>query len=250
VLQGQLVPASLIVLVTGGFIAWERVRPGRTLPSSPGWHARALLLNVLQLALTIAGGVTWNRYFRDHALLHFPHSLPPAAEGALYWLAGTFVFYWWHRLRHAQVFWLALHQVHHSPSRLELLTSFYKHPAEIVADAVLTALLVYGVCGASAAAGAWTALFGATGEYFYHSNLRTPRWVGWFLQRPEHHCLHHALDVHTYNFGDVTWWDRLFGTFRDVGEFEGRCGFPGRQEERLGEMLLFKDVYGSSPSLR
>ena len=23
------------------------------------------------------------------------------------------------------------------------------------------------------------------GEYFYHSNLRTPRWMGYFIQRPD-----------------------------------------------------------------
>ena len=28
--------------------------------------------------------------------------------------------------------WLAFHQVHHSPSRIETITSFYKHPTEIV----------------------------------------------------------------------------------------------------------------------
>lgn len=32
------------------------------------------------------------------------------AEGAFYWLVGTFIFYWWHRLRHARGFWLVFHQ--------------------------------------------------------------------------------------------------------------------------------------------
>jgi len=49
--------------------------------------------------------------------------------------------------------------------------------------------------------------------------------------------------VHKYNFGDITWWDRLFGTFREAENFAARCGFPCRQEEKLLEMLRFKDVY-------
>jgi hypothetical protein len=49
--------------------------------------------------------------------------------------------------------------------------------------------------------------------------------------------------VHSFNFGDLTIWDRLFGTFRDTDEFAARCGFPGRQEEKLGAMLCFRDEY-------
>jgi sterol desaturase/sphingolipid hydroxylase (fatty acid hydroxylase superfamily) len=245
-LQGQLVPAALIAVVTAIFFAWERTRAGRRLPRSAGWHARALLLNVLQVVLTGLGGFTWNAYFRGHALLPARHAIPPVLEAAGYWFVGTFVFYWWHRLRHAEGFWQAFHQVHHSPSRIELLTSFYKHPLEIVADSVLTGFLVYGICGGSAEAGAWTSLFGATAEYFYHSNIRTPPWLGWFLQRPEHHSIHHEVGVHRYNFGDITWWDRLFGTFKDTDGFAPDCGFADRREERLLDMLVFKDVHRSS----
>lgn len=135
------------------------------------------------------------------------------------------------------------HQVHHSPSRIEVLTSFYKHPLEIAADSILAAFFIYWVCGGTAEAGAWTSFFGALGEYFYHSNLRTPKWLGWFIQRPEHHSIHHQLDVHRYNFGDVTLWDRLFGTFKEAENFVESSGFPGRQEEKLVAMLFFEDVY-------
>jgi sterol desaturase/sphingolipid hydroxylase (fatty acid hydroxylase superfamily) len=242
-LLDQLLPASLICLVTLAFFVAERLRPGRVLPPVRGWYRRAALMNLLQLGLIGAGGLVWNRYFREHAWLHLGHWQSPVAEGAFYWFVGTFIFYWWHRLRHASGFWLVFHQVHHSPSRIEVLTSFYKHPIEIAADSALAGLLIYGIFGGSALAGAWTSFFGAAGEYFYHSNLRTPKWIGLILQRPEHHSVHHALDIHRYNFGDLTVWDRLFGTFKDSDGFAERCGFPGRQEERLPQMLLFKDVY-------
>ena len=48
--------------------------------------------------------------------------------------------------------------------------------------------------------------------------------------------------MHSYNFGDITWRDRRFGTFKDTDGFAGHCGFPGCQEERLTQMLRFKDV--------
>lgn len=241
--QSQFVPAFLIVVATLCFFAYERIRPGRELPASPGWYTRAAMMNLAQLGLIGLGGITWNKYFRDNSILQLGNWASPVVEGLAYWFVGTFVFYWWHRLRHARGFWVVLHQIHHSPSRIEVLTSFYKHPLEIVADSALTGFLIYLVLGGTAEAGAWTSFFGAVGEYFYHTNVKTPKWVGYFIQRPEHHSVHHELDVHKYNFGDITWWDRLFGTFKEADSFATSCGFPGQNEEKLWSMMKFKDVY-------
>lgn len=243
----QLIPVLLIVLVTLVFFVAERLRPGRALPHVQGWYWRAICMNIMQVSLVGFGGLVWNRYFREHALFDFGNWGNPVVEGFLFWVGGTFVFYWWHRLRHANGFWLVFHQVHHSPSRIELMTSFYKHPIEIAADSIIASFFIYCVFGGTALAGAWTSFFGAAGEYFYHSNIRTPRWLGWFIQRPEHHSIHHQLGVHRYNFGDLTLWDRLFGTFKDATEFAPRCGFPGNAETQLGRMLVFQDVYAAEP---
>ncbi|WP_298925516.1 sterol desaturase family protein [uncultured Ramlibacter sp.] len=81
------------------------------------------------------------------------------------------------------------------------------------------------------------------GEYFDHSNIHTPQWLGWFLQRPKHHTVHHQLGARRYNFGDLTVWDRMFDTFKEAPGFAEHCGFPGSAESRLADMLRFKDVY-------
>jgi len=248
--QSQLVPALLIVVGTLGFFILERLRPGRELPASNGWYFRAGLMNLAQLGIIGLGGLTWNKYFRDNSIFQLGEWHSPVVEGAVYWFFGTFVFYWWHRLRHAPGFWVVFHQIHHSPSRIEVLTSFYKHPLEIVADSALTGFLIYCVLGGTAEAGAWTSFFGAVGEYFYHSNIRTPKWLGYFIQRPEHHSIHHELGVHKHNFGDITWWDRLFGTFKEAERFAPRCGFPGRNEEKIWPMLMFNDVYDTVADVR
>lgn len=239
----QWLPGLLICISTFIFFILERKFPGRELPSSKGWYFRAIAINLAQFLLIGLGGITWNKYFRNQSLLHLGDWGNPVIEGFVYWIIGTFVFYWWHRLRHANGFWLIFHQVHHSPKRIELLTSFYKHPVEIIADSVITGFLIYYVLGGTALAGAWTSFFGATGEYFYHSNIATPKWLGYFIQRPEHHSIHHQLDVHKYNYGDITWWDRLFGTFKEADEFAPECGFPNDNETKMWDMLTFKDVY-------
>jgi sterol desaturase/sphingolipid hydroxylase (fatty acid hydroxylase superfamily) len=79
----------------------------------------------------------------------------------------------------------------------------------------------------------WYNFFAATGEYFYHANLKSPNWIRYFIQTPELHSVH----------SDIPIWDRLFGTYKDSISFTQRCGFPDGAEQRIGEMLLFKDVY-------
>ena len=160
------------------------------------------------------------------------------------WLADQyFFFYWWHRIRHANGFWVIFHQVHHSPQRIEALTSFYKHPVEILSDSLLIALLMYPLLGASLAGAFWLNFFAATGEYFYHSNIRSPKWMKYFIQTPELHSIHHQLDVHKYNYSDLPLWDKMFGTYKDTHEFAEHCGFPRNNERKLWKMMIFKDVY-------
>jgi sterol desaturase/sphingolipid hydroxylase (fatty acid hydroxylase superfamily) len=242
--ESQMIPLTIILGATIVFFVLERVLPGRELPEAPGWYLRAGFLNACQVGIVLLGGVVWNRWLQGSSLFHLSGWVSPWLEGLFGWFIGTFVFYWWHRVRHdVNVLWRVCHQIHHSPSRIEMMTAFYKHPIEIAADAVIMSTLMFTVLGASPTGAAWYNVFAVFGEYFYHSNLKTPRWVGWFLQRPEHHSIHHQLDLHRFNYGDITWWDRLFGTFRDAEEFAPQCGFPEGHESHLGEMLLFRDCY-------
>jgi sterol desaturase/sphingolipid hydroxylase (fatty acid hydroxylase superfamily) len=242
-LETQGIQVILIFITTLIFFILERKFPGRELPETKGWYLRSILMNVVQISLIGLGGITWNSYFRQYSLMHLDNWSTSVLEGLTYWFFGTFVFYWWHRLRHSNGFWHIFHQIHHSPVRIELLTSFYKHPIEILADSLITSFFLFFIFGATAEAAAWTSFFGATGEYFYHSNISTPKWFGYFLQRPEHHSIHHQLDVHKYNYGDITWWDRIFGTFKEAKEFAPNCGFPNNNERHIWEMIRFKDVY-------
>jgi sterol desaturase/sphingolipid hydroxylase (fatty acid hydroxylase superfamily) len=69
----------------------------------------------------------------------------------------------------------------------------------------------------------------------------TPYWLGFFVQRPESHCVHHEEGLHHYNYADLPVWDWMFGTLRNPRSWDARCGF-GEAEYRLGEMLRGIDV--------
>ncbi len=236
-------PTILIICATLTFLALERVFPGRKLPHVSGWYFRAALINLAQLGITLGTGQLWIKFFGGASLVSFSSLEFPLAEVFIGWFIGTFVFYWWHRLRHKNGFWRVFHQIHHSPSRIEIFTSFYKHPVEILSNSLLSAVILFPVLGCSVLGGFWYNFFAATGEYFYHANVRTPKWLRYFIQTPELHSIHHQLDVHDYNYSDLPIWDRIFGTYKDAVDFVPNCGFPGNNENRLTEMLIFKDVY-------
>jgi sterol desaturase/sphingolipid hydroxylase (fatty acid hydroxylase superfamily) len=239
-------PAILTIVSTIVFLLLERATPGRQLPQARGWYARALAITAAQVGITLLTYRIWPRVFGESSLFALHRLHAPLAEGFIAWFVGTFIFYWWHRVRHLDGFWHVFHQVHHSPSRIETITAFYKHPIEIAADAILSATVIYGLLGCSVEGAFWYNFFAATGEYFYHVNLSTPAWLRYVIQTPELHSIHHEYDSHAYNYGDITLWDRLFGTYRDTCEFVPRCGFPEGAESRLAEMLIFRDVYESA----
>ena len=236
-------PSILVIAATVAFLVLERLFQGRPLPRVKGWYLRVLLVNGAQLLITLATARLWIELFGELSLLHLAQWNLPLAEGFVGWFVGTFFFYWWHVIRHRKGWWLAFHQIHHSPSRIETLTSFYKHPIEILSDALLSAVVLYPLLGCSMMGAFWYNFFAATGEYFYHANVRTPKWLRYFIQTPELHSIHHQYNVHKDNFADLPLWDRMFGTYKDTTVFADRCGFPTGAEEKLIEMLAFKDVY-------
>jgi sterol desaturase/sphingolipid hydroxylase (fatty acid hydroxylase superfamily) len=233
-----------IFVAFAGFVAVECIRPGWRMPRVPTWFARATLINGMQLAVALGAGFTWEHWLQRGSLLGVGDALP-AWVGALgAYFVSTFVFYWWHRWRHESAWlWRHFHQIHHSARRLEVITSLYKHPLEMVANAVISAVLVYGILGLPVEAGAIYTLCTALAEFFYHANWRTSRWVGYVLQRPEMHRIHHQYDYHRSNYGDIVWWDMLFGTYENPHRWNGRCGFGSAAEGRLGAMLAFHDVH-------
>lgn len=220
----------------------ERRMPGRAWPSWAGWWPAAAAFNAAQVAAVFLAGALWDPWLRAHR--------PWSADTLGLWggaLAGyvaiTFVFYWWHRARHESDFlWRWFHQLHHSAERIEVATSFYKHPFELLANGLISSAVVYTLVGLGPAAAAGAVLLAGLAELLYHWNVATPYWLGFVIQRPESHCLHHESGVHAYNYGDLPLWDMLFGTFRNPRRWSARTGFVPGSERRLAELLGGVDV--------
>ncbi len=235
---------TVIIIVFAFCFLIERLFPGWKLPEVPTWTIRVLAINFVQLFVVIIAGYSWERWLSAYSVFHLSNHVNSFSGGFIAYFIATFIFYWWHRWRHTQDFlWKHFHQIHHSAQRLEVITSFYKHPIEMTFNSIIGSLLVFALLGLNKEAGAIYTLFTALGEFFYHTNIKTPQWVGYIFQRPEMHRIHHEYNKHTNNYGDIVWWDMLFGTYENPKLFESNCGFDTEKELRLKDMLLFKDVH-------
>jgi sterol desaturase/sphingolipid hydroxylase (fatty acid hydroxylase superfamily) len=154
--------------------------------------------------------------------------------------------YAWHRSVHTfGPMWRAFHQIHHSPQRVDIPGALLFHPLETAAYTLIPLFITVIVLGLDPLAAALTGYLFTFYGLFQHWNIRTPQWLGYFIQRPESHCVHHRKGVHIYNFSDLPLWDIVFGTFRNPKQYLGECGFEGGGDRRLGEMLAFEDVNAS-----
>jgi sterol desaturase/sphingolipid hydroxylase (fatty acid hydroxylase superfamily) len=237
-----------IVAIGFAVMILERLFPDQKLPVVKGWWIRVLVINFLQLLVVILAEKTWNRWFA-YSVFQLGDRLAHPWAALCSYLCLTFVFYWWHRLRHdINFFWLLCHQLHHSPSRIETITSFYKHPVELILNGILIALINFGIFGLDTSGAAWVTFYTALAEFFYHMNIKTPQWIGFLIQRPEMHRIHHQRGLHYYNFADLPLWDMLFGTFRNPIKAYHACGFSPEREARWDRMLYFINVNKPLPN--
>jgi sterol desaturase/sphingolipid hydroxylase (fatty acid hydroxylase superfamily) len=235
---------AYVIVIALGCVALERAYPGWRLPSVRTWPLRVIAINFIQLGVILVAGRTWEVWLSSWSILQLSASVSSLTGGLAAYFIATFVFYWWHRWRHqVPLLWRLFHQIHHSPQRIEVITSFYKHPGEMIVNSIIGSLLVYTVLGLSLEGGIIYTASTALGEFFYHTNVKTPRWIGYWFQRPEMHRIHHQYERHKNNYGDIVWWDMLFGTYENPKDFTATCGFDDAKEQQLLKMLAYKDVH-------
>src|SRR5439155_160357 len=116
----------IIFGIAAGCIVAERLWPAMKLPRVNAWWGRVILINSIQLGITVLAGQTWNRWLNHWSLLHLRDELSDWVSAIIIYVFSTFVYYWWHRYRHeSQFLWRTLHQIHHSARRLEIQTTLW-----------------------------------------------------------------------------------------------------------------------------
>jgi sterol desaturase/sphingolipid hydroxylase (fatty acid hydroxylase superfamily) len=235
---GMMIPVSYFMM-----LAIEAIWPAREFPKIRRW--RLIGFGFLAVIMGL-GAVTpllipldW---LAKHRLLDGTR-LGVVGGTIVGLLFSELVGYGIHRAAHRFSFmWRSMHQMHHAPQRIDLAGSTVFHPTEVMVQNVLGMGIGILVMGLDPLAVAILGFLNAFLGMFQHLNVKTPQWLGYFIQRPEAHCIHHQLNVHAYNYGNITLWDMVFGTFRNPATFEGRVGFA--EKPSYLKMLLGKDVSG------
>ena len=147
-----------------------------------------------------------------------------------------------HRLcHHSNFLWRWVHQMHHSPERVDMSGSVLFHPFDILQNSVISIIATVFVMGLDPLAGAWVGFMQIFYGLFQHWNVRTPAVLGYIIQRPESHCVHHQRDLHAYNYSD-SGLDMVMGTFRNPSDWRGLSGFENDRAMKYGRMLMGQDV--------
>jgi sterol desaturase/sphingolipid hydroxylase (fatty acid hydroxylase superfamily) len=235
-------PISVVLLgIYALFIAWEAIAPGRDLPKVPGWRLRGFASFVIYFYLSSYLPLLTDTHLARYQLLDL---------GWLGWSGGLVarvvydgLMYGWHRALHgSSLLWRVFHQFHHSAERLDTAGAFYFHPTDMAGWTLVGSIAGVLLCGLTPAATTVFLVGGMLMGVFQHCNVRTPRWLGYLVQRPESHTVHHGMGLHYCNFSDLPVFDMLFGTFRNPAEYEMATGFYPGASGRILDMLRFKDV--------
>ncbi len=234
-----------IILLFMGFMAWDTLRPARSYPKVEGWVFKGVVAFVVYAALSTALPFVWDGWLGEHRLVDAT-SLGTFGGAAVGFLAVEVFMYAWHRLLHGNDWlWRWFHQMHHSAERVDVAGTFYFSPLDMAGWTLLGSLALVWAVGVTPEAAVLTNVVVTFLAMFTHANIRTPRWLGYFISRPEMHAVHHERGAHSGNYCDLPIIDMAFGTYKNPETFEGVGGFYDGASARVADMLLGRDV--SSP---
>lgn len=232
------IPLSYAVL-----IAIERCfDTGWQWPTHRGWELLGVSCFLLQ---TLVNGVVSSALGRLLPGVQLFDAMQLGLAGAVVvgFLAQTFGNALLHVAYHRSDFlWRWVHQLHHAPARMGVSGVMIVSPLEMLCAAVLFVSVSRFVLGLDAVATMSVAFLASFYGMFQHWNARTPRWLGYLIQRPEQHCEHHRRGVHAGNYSDFPLWDLCWNGFSNPRDFAGELGFGAETASRAAGFLLGRDL--------
>jgi len=214
---------------------WEAFAPRRPLvvPKGRRWLSNLGLvaLDTLVVRLlfpTAAVGVALFAEARGWGLLNY-YRLPSPLAVALAVVIMDLVIYLQHVMVHAVPLLWRIHRVHHADLDYDVTTGARFHPIEIVLSMLIKFATILLLGPPVVAVVIFEVLLNGM-AMFNHANVGLPRRLDrllrWFIVTPDMHRVHHSVedDEANSNFGfNLSWWDRLFGTYRE----QPRAGHRG-----------------------
>ena len=245
---------------------WERLAPRRLLrePKGARWmnNLGIIAADTLLLRLILPGAALATAVFaaeRGWGVLPLLR-LPVPVRLLLTLAALDLTVYLQHVMLHAVPALWRLHRVHHADLDFDVTTGVRFHPLEILLSLLIKCTAI-ALLGASPLAVLLFEMVLNASSMFTHGNVRLPArleaMLRWLLVTPEMHRVHHSTetDETNSNFGfNLSWWDRLLGTYRATTrapQDQMAIGLSAwrdpRRCERLWAMLVMPFVTDTNP---
>ncbi len=236
-------PVSLIAIAMYALlIAWEALFPAQELPKVKHWKIKGLLSFVVYFYLSSYLPLLTDPILAQYQWfdLTFLGDLGGGLVAILLYEFGIFVWHW--AMHRYDVLWRVFHQMHHSAERVDTYGAFFFSLTDMIGFTFLGSICLALIIGVTPKAVTIMLLATMFLGIFQHTNIRTPQWLGYLIQRPESHSLHHAKGIHKYNYSDLPVFDMVFGTFKNPKGYEHETGFYQGASSRIVEMLTFQDI--------
>lgn len=214
---------------------WEIIAPKRALTVSKAlrWTNNLGLVffnSFIVRLLFPAAAIGVAAFAAEHGwgLLNF-YSIPFALSVILSIIAMDFIIYLQHVMVHAVPVLWRLHRVHHADLDYDVTTGARFHTIEIILSMLIKFATIVVLGPPVVAVIIFEVALNAM-AMFNHGNVGLPgpldKALRWFIVTPDMHRVHHSIedDETNSNFGfNLSWWDRLLGTYRD----QPRAGHQG-----------------------
>lgn len=237
-------PISLAVIgIYALLFVWETLFPRhQNLPAIKNATLRGLIAFAVFFYLSSYLPLFTDEYLASYQLLDLS-ALPLIGQIGIGLFFYQLALYLWHFAMHkSDRLWKIFHQMHHSAERLDIPSAFYFSPMDMIGFTLLGSLVFALIIGVEPTAATVIILTLNFLSIFQHANISTPAWLGYVIQRPEQHAVHHARGVHAYNYSDFPVYDLLFGTFNNPKDFQGEYGFYDGGSAKVMDMMFFKDI--------
>lgn len=240
-------PISLCAIgVYLSLMLWEWLFPARPLPKVKYWRSMGLTSFVVYFFLSSYLPLITDQTLAQWQLFDLS-ALSTVTQFAIGFVLYEFLVYVWHRAMHSfQFLWDSFHQMHHSAERLDTFGAFWLSPLDMIGFTLVGSLALVLILGINAQATTAILLSTFFLAVFQHGNFRTPRWIGYLVQRPESHSYHHATGIHKHNYADIPLFDILFGTFVNPARHLDTGFYPGASH-RVVDMVLWRNIDRMKP---
>lgn len=184
-----------------------------------------------------------------HFGLLFVLKVPLWLAAVIAFLSLDLVIYWQHRLMHRIGILWRLHRVHHTDLALDVSSAARFHPLEILLSMAIKIGAVLLLGAAPLVVFAFEIVLSSF-AILTHANVAVPERLDRLLRTvfvtPDMHRIHHSVlrTEHDRNFSfHVSWWDRVFGSYRKNPEIAqsvmplGLESFREPADQRLSALL-------------